>query len=35
MNKQIKKLIVKLYTGQALTADEDQFCMELKEELSG
>ena len=33
LSKYIKKLIVKLHQGIPLTEQEDQFCLELKEEI--
>lgn len=33
LSKSIKKLIVKLHQGIALTEEEDEFCLDLKKEL--
>ena len=33
LSKTIKRLIVKLHQNIPLTADEDEFCLSLKEEL--
>ncbi|MBA7577154.1 hypothetical protein ES708_19000 [subsurface metagenome] len=33
LSKTMKKLIVKLHQGIALTPEEDEFCMDLKKEL--
>ncbi|MBA7646856.1 hypothetical protein ES703_54622 [subsurface metagenome] len=34
VNKWIKQLIVKLYTKQPLTEEEDGYCMSIKDELA-